>query len=547
MDPLQYVRASPQSIPDEHLNPSSEVVRLVHAPAGETIGEGYTCTVHLPSSLPPEDVGMVNLAGQRPSSHSSTAASARASITLGSFALRVTKKGHQADVNRDINRCGRLPEVAILPTILAWDPDQGRVLMPRLYPVPLDLVGSKQVVRLIGDMRMALSILHDHHIIHGDVRLANIMVRLDPPSFVLIDYGGCLESLWPVKQGYMVEGKGGAQHRPPAECTTRPFVCLRSDYYRLGHTVVDEILPSLILLEDSSGHRPEAEGGTAPRRRRRLDMRAKLPSTVMSEIDDWLRTNDWATVCNPPTLFPPGSWRQTAVDPVICLTAHLWTSQGRSRFCTTHFYTGLERKGNSEGRFVEEEPRAPDVYAGNTGSWEKSAFSPRIFLICELRTRHRTTLPVAQEVFPWLSYANDNGRLVHESPPAAPAPSTAADTATPRVAAPPTRRTEVTPHIRLPRSFAEAPPPRGIWSDPAPEPEPTPGANATPAALPQPYFADERMLDMVHSLQLHQGLAMLTASTANPDQGIARALLLNSLNETLEFLDNLRTYVEDME
>ena len=34
------------------------------------------------------------------------------------------------------------------------------------------------------------------------------------------------------------------------------------------------------------------------------------------------------------------------------------------------------------------------------------------------------------------------------SPPAAPAPSTAADTATPRVAAPPTRRTEVTPHIQ---------------------------------------------------------------------------------------------------
>ena len=37
------------------------------------------------------------------------------------------------------------------------------------------------------------------------------------------------------------------------------------------------------------------------------------------------------------------------------------------------------------------------------------------------------------------------------------------------------------------------------------------------------HFADERMLDMVHSLQLHQGLAMLTASAANPDQGIARA------------------------
>ena len=65
MDPLQYVRASPQGIPDEHLNPSPEVVRLVHAPAGDTIGEGYTCTVRLPSSLPPEGVGMVNLANAR--------------------------------------------------------------------------------------------------------------------------------------------------------------------------------------------------------------------------------------------------------------------------------------------------------------------------------------------------------------------------------------------------------------------------------------------------------------------------------------------------
>ena len=149
---------------------------------------------------------------------------------------------------------------------------------------------------------------------------------------------------------------------------------------------------------------------------------------------------------------------------------------------------------------------------------------------------------MAQEVFPWLPYANDNGRLVHEPPPAAPAPSMAAATATPRAAAPPARRTKVRPHIR----FAEAPPPRGIWSDPAPEPEPAPRATATPAAPPQPYFAGARMLDMVHSLQLHQELAMLTASTANPDQGTARALLLNSLNETLAFLDNLRAYVEDI-
>eukprot|EP00439_Symbiodinium_sp_Y106_P003583 s16472_g1.t1 len=101
------------------------------------------------------------------------------------------------------------------------------------------------------------------------------------------------------------------------------------------------------------------------------------------------------------------------------------------------------------------------------------------------------------------------------------------DTATPRVAAPPTRRTEVTPHIRLPRSFAEAPPPRGIWSDPAlnqNQPQ-------EPMRRPLPY----------HNLTL-QTSGCWTWSTR-----IARALLLNSLNETLEFLDNLRTYVEDME
>eukprot|EP00439_Symbiodinium_sp_Y106_P025275 s1741_g3.t1 len=207
----------------------------------------------------------------------------------------------------------------------------------------------------------------------------------------------------------------------------------------------------------------------------------------------------------------------------------------RSRFCTTHFYTGFERKGNSEGPALSRRSRELPTSTQATLALGKS----RPFLLAfSSSVSSAPAIVPPQEVFPWLPYANDNGRLVHEPPPAAPAPSMAADTATPRAAAPPTRRTEVTPHIRLPRSFAEAPSPRGIWSDPAPEPEPTPGATTTPAAPPQPYFAGARMLDMVHSLQLHQGLAMLTASTANPD---------HSLNETLAFLDNLRAYVADME
>eukprot|EP00439_Symbiodinium_sp_Y106_P018222 s5469_g2.t1 len=38
-------------------------------------------------------------------------------------------------------------------------------------------------------------------ILHGDVRLDNIMLRLDPPSFVLIDYGGSKETIWAARMG----------------------------------------------------------------------------------------------------------------------------------------------------------------------------------------------------------------------------------------------------------------------------------------------------------------------------------------------------------
>ena len=38
----------------------------------------------------------------------------------------------------------------------------------RLYPIPLPLVGHGQLLRLIGDTTMALDVLRQHDIIHGD-------------------------------------------------------------------------------------------------------------------------------------------------------------------------------------------------------------------------------------------------------------------------------------------------------------------------------------------------------------------------------------------
>ena len=46
---------------------------------------------------------------------------------------------------------------------------QGCTLHPRLYPIPQPFVGNGQLLRLIGDTTMALGVLCQHDIIHGDV------------------------------------------------------------------------------------------------------------------------------------------------------------------------------------------------------------------------------------------------------------------------------------------------------------------------------------------------------------------------------------------
>ena len=144
-----------------------------------------------------------------------------------------------------------------------------------------------------------------------------------------------------------------------------------------------------------------------------------------------------------PTSSRRGTWKQTAHQPAVMLTARLWTPTGVACTDTTFFYNSLERKGNDRGHFVSE-PISTVSLTESTGSWEGSTFSPRLMLICELKAKGNFYRPVAQEVCPWFAYSNDDGYLVKEAPP----PPPMAPTASP------------------PGPARDLDPFRGIWADP---------------------------------------------------------------------------------
>ena len=96
---------------------------------------------------------------------------------------------------------------------------------------------------------------------------------------------------------------------------------------------------------------------------------------VMQDLHQWQDASTWQIRPNPPNLFPPGTWKQTAHQPAIMLTARLWTPTGVACTDTTFFYNSLERKGNDRGHFFSE-PISAVSLTESTGSWEGSAFSP---------------------------------------------------------------------------------------------------------------------------------------------------------------------------
>ncbi|CAE7196178.1 unnamed protein product [Symbiodinium sp. CCMP2592] len=526
LESLQEHGSSPLVLPGHYVNPSIQVMSLITSELGQQISSGYTCQVYLPAQpcySPFSEVQRIDV----------TRGPATFPPLLEErehYVIRTAKAGFGAEVNREIIRAARMPEVVVLQTILAWDPQ-------------------------------AISLLHDHDIIHADVRLANIMLRTDPASFVLIDYGGSKETIWPVRYGYTVAGRGGTQHRPPAECMNEwstpslrvPYLCGRSDFHRLACTIREEILGQ---MESEAGQRPPAEEGNASRRRKRDQLRPQLFCEAEQELDMMLDTTTWRVKPNPHSLFPPGSWRDTAVNPTIMLTAHLWTTEGQSRTCTTTFRSPLERKGNSNGHFVDE-PDQPSYEPGvsltaqfNTGSWEQSGYLPKIFLVCELKTEGRGTRSVAQQVYPWLSYRNRDGMLELEPPPGPPrmdpSPIQSQSNAllSGGTAQEPLVPGRITSDPTPPSTTPPSPMLTGVWAEPpteAPDAEETTAAPAASGAPDVHFFSPLQVFPLVHALEQHAG------TTVPGADGLSRAALSNSIQDTMIFLQALLLYLEYQE
>ena len=242
----------------------------------------------------------------------------------------------------------------------------------------------------------------------------NLMLRADPPSFVFIDYGGSKETLWPAALGYGAKGQGGQRFRPPTEETDAPVMSTHGDFFRLARTVERDFYHPVVAGQARTLALPEA--GSAARAAMALDhgcSRATLCRTFTSGKMLPRGRSD--------RTLPTSSRRARGSKRPTSLRSCLRPAYG-PRPVSPALTPVLERKGNDRGHFVSEPISS---LTESTGSWEGSAHSPRLMLICELKAKGNFYRPVAQEVSPWFAYSNDDGYLVKEAPPLPPMAPTA--------------------------------------------------------------------------------------------------------------------------
>ena len=323
-----------------------------------------------------------------------------------------TQKLFPPYTGRQRKKSRKLLAPSVITTVFATS---GRSsLMPRLWPIPRGALRTTEVIRLKYDISAALEMLHRSHIVHADVHADNLMLRAEPPCFVLIDYSGCTgDSVYPLHLGYGAFGYGGATHRPPTlESSPAPVRTAHGDYFRLARTILKQLYI-----------------GPEPSKRRHSDKDSSLPSHLDKELRIWLERDQWPRPPSPTSPFPPGSWKDSAVSPSIILHASLWRANGEVKQDTATFTSPDSKFGNSNGALVPEGV-ANDGLQG-TGSWENSAISARFFLKCQLRTCGRFARTIYQEIFPWQAYSNQDGYLVPANPPPPPpAPATPAESLT---------------------------------------------------------------------------------------------------------------------
>ena len=184
--------------------------------------------------------------------------------------------------------------------------------------------------------------------VHADAHLANIMVRYDPPTYVLIDIGGTAgECIYPLALGFGAPGRGGDLHRPPRENASRPGRTIRGDY--------------LMIIQEVLGHkcwRDTASGLPCPR---------SFLAIVGTSSHSGSR---WPNVAQPPwpaSIFPGDSWIESALNPTVLVQAGLiWDREGNINTATTVFADPADQQGNDDGHFrSEHKPEgAPQIGLG---------------------------------------------------------------------------------------------------------------------------------------------------------------------------------------
>ena len=337
-------------------------------------------------------------------------------------------------LHKEAKRLSQLPNIATVNFIPIVEGT--RALMERLLPMDIQDLKAPHLERLRSDMVSALQTLHGCGIVHADIHRHNIMIRKDPPSFVLIDLGGTAgESIYPLALGYGAIGEGGTRHRTPHEQGPLPIRTAKGDYFRLAITLRHEILDIVHV---------------------------KTHRHFKVELDLWIKAGSDPLPPWPSSAFPGGSWLDSAVQAQILVQAGLWSRDGAVCRSETVFFHPADRRGNDDGAFVVEQAAGSSSQAAgraaSSGSWEQSAVYAKFYLSCGLRTRGARVRPVFFEVFPFLRYSNQNGYLQIEVPP--PPPETAG------TAAEPATTVEMTP--RLP-SRVVALPLTGVWAEPAQE------------------------------------------------------------------------------
>ena len=212
------------------------------------------------------------------------------------YVIRTVRQQDEVEWQRELSRLRRVPALSVITTIFATSGQ--RALMPRLWPVPRAL-RTMEIIRLKYDISAALEMLHRAHIVHADIHADNVMLRSDPACFVLIDYAGCTgDSVCPLHLGYGASGYGGVMHRPPTlESSPEPVRTAHGDYYRLARTILKQLYI-----------------GPEPSKRKQMDKDSTLPSPGQE-----LRTLERPRPPGPTSPFPPGSWQDSAISPILLL------------------------------------------------------------------------------------------------------------------------------------------------------------------------------------------------------------------------------------